>query len=81
MKKNEFDNSIEKARLYDLLGTELTKVKIFDYSNSPRSGLKPKDASAINNKAVYGKVLYGLGLNKIPDTVQFGRNIIVLKTI
>ncbi len=39
-----------------------------------------KDASAINKKAMYGKILYGFGLNKIPETVPFGKNVILLKS-
>ena len=81
LKDLELNDPKNKARLEDLLGTELTKDKIYDYLNSPSSGLNPIDASAINKKATFGKILYGYGLNKIPETTQFGKNIILLKKL
>ena len=49
----------------------------FDYLIQPSSGLKPIDSTSINKTATFGKVLYGYGLNKIPETTQFGKNIIL----
>jgi hypothetical protein len=64
-----------------LLGTDLTKDKKIDFLNSLSSGLTPIDASAINKKAMYGKILCGFGLNKIPETVQFGKKYYVIKKL
>ena len=81
IKDLELNDSKNKARLDDLLGTDLKKDKIFDYLIQPSSGLKPIDSTSINKTATFGKVLYGYGLNKIPETTQFGKNIILLKKL
>ncbi len=49
----DLNNPINKARLDDLLGDDLTKVKMFDFLNFPSWGLTPIHASAIKKGGLW----------------------------
>jgi hypothetical protein len=81
LKDLELNNSKNKSKLDDFFGEDLKRDKIYDYLNLPSTGLNPINPSSINKITTFGKILYGYGLNKIPETTQFGKNIILLKKL
>ena len=68
-----------KDILLTLFGDDLNKDAIYDRLSGD---LTPVDEDIIAKKKVgKNKILYGFGLNKIPETTQFGKNIILLKKL
>jgi len=80
LKELQLNLDINNDKLLTIFGSE-KKEKIYDYLTSPGTGLNPIDPSDIGKRATFGKIYYGYGLNKIPETAQFGKNIILLKKL
>ena len=79
LKELELNQDKNKDILITLFGNDLNKDAIYDRLSND---LKPVDESIITKKREnYYKVTYGFGLNKIPETTQFGKNIILLKKL
>ena len=81
LKNLELTQDKNKDILITLFGNDLNKDAIYDRLDND---LKPVDESIIIKKREglhLNKIVYGFGLSKIPETVQFGKNIILLKKL
>lgn len=79
LKELKLNQDLNKDVLTTIFGTDLNKDAIFDRLSGD---LQPIDESVITKKQVGpNKILYGFGLNKIPETATFGKNIILLKKL
>lgn len=80
LKELKLSQDNNKDILLKIFGDNLSKDAIYDRLSSD---LTPVDASIISKKRdMSNKIVYGFGLNnKIPETAQFGKNIILLKKL